>query len=462
MATIIAGTSLPIDIDQLDVGVILSGVTTASDGSHVQIQTDPTQVIDLYGTFQLDGRNQLASGILTEFKVTISGALLFDITGISVPVVELLAWAGTHDNATAAASILSGNDVFSGTPFNDVLRGFGGDDTFVASQGIDIIDGGSGVNAVVFHDGFVNYALTTTATGGWVVQDGRSGALDGSEILSGIRNLQFPDRTVMIGAPPTAVTLHQLKAEFGQILRETPDQVLASAPQQLADGTTNPAFIGANLLLPLASQLDSGLTIAPTVATEIASFAEATSSVATLAYEFFTGSSPSAAGMDFLVSPSGPNANNLNSAYFQSFSLENRYINFAVNLGRFGAGEASFQAGYGSLSLPDAVTQAYATIFGSAPTAAKVDTLLNTLVTSNGVTETRAQYFGYYGQDGQTGLGTKAAMVGWLLAEAVKADVGSYALSNAAFLAAVALHNAPFGVDFVGVYGQPGFVFHPG
>ncbi|HZZ31633.1 MAG TPA: hypothetical protein VFE10_06525 [Phenylobacterium sp.] len=49
-----------------------------------------------------------------------------------------------------------------------------------------------------------------------------------------------------------------------------------------------------------------------------------------------------------------------------------------------------------------------------------------------------------------------------MLAEAEKADVGTYALSNDAFLTDVALHNAPFGVDLVGHYAQPGFVFNPG
>lgn len=53
-------------------------------------------------------------------------------------------------------------------------------------------------------------------------------------------------------------------------------------------------------------------------------------------------------------------------------------------------------------------------------------------------------------------------MVGFLLAKAVKANVGVYAKSNDAFLTDVALHDAPYGVDLVGVYAQPGYVFHPG
>jgi serralysin len=166
--------------------------------------------------------------------------------------------------------------------------------------------------------------------------------------------------------------------------------------------------------------------------------------------------------MDFLVSPTGPNANNLNSSYYQSFSLENRYINFAVNLGKVGEGKAAFTTDYGNLSLFEATRTAYAKIFGEAPSDTKLHAILDPTTVLNGVTYTRSDYFAYYGLDGQNGIGTKAAMVGYLLAEAVKADVGTYALSNDAFLTEVALHSAPFGVDVVGVYSQPGFVFHPG
>ena len=103
--------------------------------------------------------------------------------------------------------------------------------------------------------------------------------------------------------------------------------------------------------------------------------------------------------------------------------MENRYINFAVNLGKLGDGAAAFTAAYGALSLADAASKAYAVIFGTTPTADKVAAILNAPSTLPGET-TRADYFAYYGGDGPTGVGTKAALVGWLLSEAVKADVG--------------------------------------
>jgi len=208
----------------------------------------------------------------------------------------------------------------------------------------------------------------------------------------------------------------------------------------------------------LAAKVSAGQMTAAQAIAAIIPKADATTSVASLSYQFFTGSTPTRAGFDYLVSPDGANPNNLNSAYYQSFSLENRYINFAVNLGKLGAGRADFESQYGQKDLFDATKAAYATIFGAAPSDAKVHALLDASFSLNGVTMTRAEYFAYYGQDGARGIGTKAAMVGWLLAEAEKADLGAYAKSNAAFLAGLTDGDA-YGVDIIGVYGRADYAF---
>jgi beta-glucanase (GH16 family) len=213
---------------------------------------------------------------------------------------------------------------------------------------------------------------------------------------------------------------------------------------------------------PAVAQVNAGQMSQAQATAMIVQEARDTTSVATLSYEFFTGKAPTAAGLDYLVSPTGPNGNNLNSAYYQAFSLENRYINFAVNLGKLGEGNAAFTAAYGNLSLFEATRTAYAKIFGEAPSDTKLHAILDPTTVLNGVTYSRSDYFAYYGQDGANGIGAKAAMVGWLLGEAEKADLGTYALSNDAFLTDVALHGAPFGVDLVGQYAQPGFIYHPG
>jgi hypothetical protein len=114
----------------------------------------------------------------------------------------------------------------------------------------------------------------------------------------------------------------------------------------------------------------------------------------------------------------------------------NRFINFAVNLGVAGAGATAFAAAAGSLTLSQVVTDAYSEIFGFAPAASTVASILGDSVPNGlGATETRAQYFAFYGL---TDIGTKAAAVGYLLSVAETADTGVYAHANDTLLVSLA------------------------
>ena len=201
----------------------------------------------------------------------------------------------------------------------------------------------------------------------------------------------------------------------------------------------------------LAGQVDGATTALPTAEAALVPLAASTTAVATLSYEFFTQKVPTLAGLDYLISPEGTNANNLNSAYYAQFNTENRFINFAVNLGDHGAGQAAFAAAAGSLTLTQVVTDAYTEIFGAAPSAAQVSSFLNDPVPNGlGGTETRTQYFAYYGIDD---LGTKAAAVGWLLSQAESADIGTYAKADDALLVSlVGATTTALGADIVATH----------
>lgn len=294
----------------------------------------------------------------------------------------------------------------------DILNGGGGDDTLVGGAGDDTIDGGAGMDTARYYGKAADYSVVTNADGSLTVKDLRSGSPDGTDNLIGVEKIVFDQ-------PPSA---EAIAAQFGYILRQT-----ALTPT-LSD-----------LSQALLSAWSAGRMTADEVTSAIVRQAGATTSVATMSYEFFTGKIPGQAGIDYLISPTGPNGANLNSAYYQAFNLENRYINFAVNLGKVGEGAAKFTADYGGLSLFEATRKAYATIFGGTPTDAKVHALI----------DTRADYFASYGGDGVNGLGAKAAMVGWLMAEAVKADVGVMAKSNDAWLTDLADGSAPYAVNIL-------------
>ncbi len=284
----------------------------------------------------------------------------------------------------------------------------------LSSHDDDRINGGDGFDTVVYAGAAKDYALLQTQTG-WTVKDLRANSPDGTDTLRNIEALRFSNGTI------NTADLATVSGWFAHMLRED----LSGAHAELGTQT--------------ALSMSLGQKTSAQALVDMVKQAGATTSVATLSYEFFTGKIPGQAGIDYLVSPTGPNGNNLNSAYYQSFNLENRYINFAVNLGKLGEGAAKFAADYGDLSLFDATRKAYATIFGGTPSDAKIHALI----------DSRVDYFAAYGRDGAAGIGTKAAMVGWLLAEAQKADLGVLVKANDAWIMDLSDGSVPFAINIL-------------
>ena len=85
--------------------------------------------------------------------------------------------------------------------------------------------------------------------------------------------------------------------------------------------------------------------------------ADGDTSVAIGAYQYFTGLTPTQAGLTFLVN-SATNPTDLNDPYYVQFDQTNRYINFAQNLGLVGEGKAFFTAAYGGFTFAAAVAKA--------------------------------------------------------------------------------------------------------
>lgn len=143
-----------------------------------------------------------------------------------------------------------------------------------------------------------------------------------------------------------------------------------------------------------------------------------TTGVAHDAYKFFTGAPPTRAGMSWLID-SGTNANDLTDGYYARFSTENRYINFAVNLGKFGEGRAAFENKYGGLSFADAVAKAYDAVIGfSEAQGVGVD-----IPAALRYIQGQESYFRALGGDD---LGAKAAMAGYVLSLGTSAHIGKY------------------------------------
>ena len=186
---------------------------------------------------------------------------------------------------------------------------------------------------------------------------------------------------------------------------------------------------------------------------------KATTQVAVMSYGFLADLTLSNLGADYLVSPNGGNPNNLNSAYYANFNLENRFINFAVNLVKHGEAKQNFIDAYGaSATASDTFQKAYAKLFGVEKSIKDVINILaEQIPNGRGGAYTRGEYFAELGGDGANGLGARAAMVGWLMAEAVKGDQGPYFEAMRAYLADLGLDGKAAAMPvFYSAYGKGG------
>ncbi len=215
------------------------------------------------------------------------------------------------------------------------------------------------------------------------------------------------------------------------------------------------------ILSSLSVQIASGTGTDTQALAYIIQHADKTTAIANLSYLFFTGKTPTKAGLDYLVN-SSVNANDLNDPYYAKFGLENRAINFAANLGILGEGATAFAQDYGSLSFAayvgaiyeEIVGSATATLAGISPTLAIADIVsrqaaLTQIARDAGMitaTSTAAQI----------DLALKAATAGYLIGEAMKADVGQYAAASNNFTYNLIQGTATFNADIVTTYGALG------
>ncbi len=188
----------------------------------------------------------------------------------------------------------------------------------------------------------------------------------------------------------------------------------------LADGTVapNPAFETAVKLAALLARFEAGIMTKDELIDGVVELSAPTSGVALSAYQFFTGSTPTQAGMAWLID-SPDNANDLTDPYYARFNEVNRFINFAVNLGTQGEGAAAFEARFEGLDFAAAVRTAYDMVIGlDAARAAGIDV--------DAALSWVASQEGYFDAFAGSDLGGKAAMVGYLMQAGFEAKVGRY------------------------------------
>ena len=144
-----------------------------------------------------------------------------------------------------------------------------------------MIDGGAGADEARYGGRSSDYTISVSANG-WSVTDNRAQSPDGTDTLINVETLNFVDKSISLGDL-------QVGLAVASLLRTSPT-----------------AGVGATMMADLTTKVTGGAMNSSAAIAEVVKAADQTTSVATLSYLFFTGKIPSLAGVDYLVSPTGP------------------------------------------------------------------------------------------------------------------------------------------------------------
>lgn len=246
------------------------------------------------------------------------------------------------------------------------------------------------------------------------------------------------------GGDPPKPTVETITIAFNTITGVGSEKAL-SPTITLPNGQVvdNPVYLESKALSQLLTGYSAGTVSQAQVLAAIVEYSEDTSMVALEAYQFFTGKTPTKLGMSYLID-SADNPNDLTDPYYAVFNVGNRFINFAVNLGRYGEGHAGFEKDYGTLSFEAAVAKAYEAIIGRGAATADgvdVDKAIAYIVSQK-------DYFTALGKDD---LGAKAAMVGYVMYAGVEYTTGKYYDAVVDHLEEMFTGAPTYNVDLVGV-----------
>lgn len=227
------------------------------------------------------------------------------------------------------------------------------------------------------------------------------------------------DNTPVITPSPQPSIQEQLKTAL------TDEEMMARIQQSLGSIRTVKEHLGTDGGLSVSLNLGDainrfvgGITSKEEFEKELTKAVLPTTGVAHSVYKYFTGSPPTEAGMEYLID-SASNPNDLTDPYYQKFSVENRFINFAVNLGKEGEGRAKFEADYAALTFRESVSKAYGEIIGfdnASNYGVDVEKALAYI-------ESQQAYFEALGGDP---IGAKAAMIGYVISVGHAQEVGDY------------------------------------
>lgn len=139
---------LETNMDDLLLQILPVGFIRTLTPDTILVDFGAGDVVRLFGEFDYSTPVDVpVGGTLERLQELDGNTLRFEAKYLNMPIVEVLHLAG-HDNATLFAGLFSGDDKFTGSNFNDLLRGAGGNDKINGGGGYDQLFGDDGNDTV--------------------------------------------------------------------------------------------------------------------------------------------------------------------------------------------------------------------------------------------------------------------------------------------------------------------------
>jgi len=181
---------------------------------------------NMFGNFDYNEDGYITSGTIRGYNYFFdTGGMYFEISGLSLDIKKLADFANGLDDEGLVEYMLADNDTFNGSPYddklytfagNDIVNGNGGNDTLDSGNGNDTITGGpgndtliggNGVDAAIFSGVQSEYTIAINNDGSRTVTDS-VGDRDGIDTLYDIEQLIFSNIVFPGGdqTPPVAIS----------------------------------------------------------------------------------------------------------------------------------------------------------------------------------------------------------------------------------------------------------------
>jgi len=145
---------LATNMDDLLLHILPQGFISRLSSDSIVVDFGGGDGVRLFGDFDYSSPIDLpVGGDLHRLQELSGGVVQFEAKNLNVPIVDVLGLAGEDPVDEPQKGLFSGNDKFTGSNFDDLLRAYDGDDRMLGRGGNDSLFGGQGNDTIEGADG---------------------------------------------------------------------------------------------------------------------------------------------------------------------------------------------------------------------------------------------------------------------------------------------------------------------